>query len=116
MRIPPQAENTTNTCWYLEPLGLQDAQKDEGEEEEEEDIDEDIDDELKAVETKIKDEGDPWLLDEKTEPEPAVNAGESLVHLDSDDLPNQVRLDHINAILCNAIKQNVPFTRQCTIK
>ncbi len=71
---------------------FKDAQQDDGDDNHDNDEEEDdaVDKELVAVEAKIKDEGDPWLLDEEKPVEPAVNAGESLVHLDSDDLPNQV--------------------------
>jgi hypothetical protein len=64
---------------------LKEAQKDSSDEEE-----------LGALETRTKDEGDPWLLDERepAEAEIATNAGESLVHLDSEELPNQDDLSH----------------------
>lgn len=60
------------------------------------------DDELAQVHAKVKDEGDPWRLEEEDKeaesdsPDPiATNAGESLVHLDSsEEVPGQDDVSH----------------------
>ena len=59
--------------------------------------DDDVDMELEAVASKGKDEGDPWILDERDvlAPEPLqVHAGESLVHLDSEELAAKDDISH----------------------
>jgi len=57
------------------------------------DDDDDVDMELQAVVAKDKDEGDPWILDEKDD-KPQEHAGESLVHLDSDELASKDDISH----------------------
>ena len=61
--------------------------------------DDDVDMELEAVAAKGKDEGDPWILDERdvvlAPSEPLqVHAGESLVHLDSEELAAKDDISH----------------------
>ena len=90
------------------------------------DEDDDIDMELEAVASKDKDEGDPWMLDEKEVTQfgslishttsstteaahststPQEHAGESLVHLDSEELAAKDDISHC-AVFGDEVEQD----------